>query len=79
MAKGKKKAKSKKWCLHDLDWDKDGALYVKNSVLAQEIFNAIWEPTDSHHPLRIVRDHPEYAADDGGGVGNPKQNMQCPC
>jgi hypothetical protein len=81
MAKKKKAKKKEPWCLKDLDWDEFGRLYIKNPILAQQIYDAIYDLNDPHHPLRIVRDDPDWVAaeDDNGGVGNPKQNMQCPC
>lgn len=71
-------AKKKKKTWRDyLYWDSEGCLHIKADDLGEQIFDAIWDSTDSHHPLRIVRDDPEWEGD--GGVGNPKQNMQCPC
>lgn len=79
MAKKKKAKKKEPWCLKDLDWDAYGRLYIKNATLAQQIYDAIYDTTSPHHPFQIVRDDPDWEASDNGGVGNPKQNMQCPC
>lgn len=74
-AKKKKKASKKKktkssdlWCKQDIDFDKNGCLYIKNEYLAAAVQQAIYDP---NHKFCITMKDP--------GSQDKTINAMCPC
>ena len=71
-----KKSDKGGWCTEDLQFDQDGALYIKNVALAEELQQAM----DSWgERLTIYRDKFSGETTSGGGITGNLINMMCSC